>query len=141
MNRRHFLALAAFGAISRFALADDLPPDITITRNAQDRRYLDIAVGGSLVVHTPLATVAKITLAGGPGNERLTVDVTNGLINVLQGIHFDGGTGVNTLTISGDTVLTNIVRKRTGNVLTEARHSNGSLRLIHNARWPTGESR
>ena len=45
----------------------------------------------------PLASLTQINVNGLGGNDTLIVDSSNGLINVPNGINYDGGTGFNTL--------------------------------------------
>jgi hypothetical protein len=49
------------------------------------------------VYQVPLALLNQINVNGLGGNDTLIVDSTNGLINVPNGINYDGGTGFNTL--------------------------------------------
>ena len=42
---------------------------------------------------TLLRTSSEIDIDGLGGNDSLTIDDTNGLISVPNGIHFDGGLG------------------------------------------------
>lgn len=63
----------------------------------QTGEYVNIFVNGSLDLTQPLALIDRINVLGLGGSDQLTVDSTNGLIAVADGIHFDGGGGVDTL--------------------------------------------
>jgi hypothetical protein len=55
---------------------------------------LDVFLNGALS-QFQLSTIQQINIDGLGGNDTLTVDDSNGLINVANGIRYDGGTGTN----------------------------------------------
>jgi hypothetical protein len=71
---------------------------IKLEREAGNPLLLDVFLNSTTPVLTvPLATLKQINVNGLGGNDTLIVDSTNGLINVPNGIRFDGGTGNNNL--------------------------------------------
>jgi len=73
-----------------FAGQDDT---ITLIRNAVTPDFLDVIVNGVPFGPFELALLDKIDIDALGGNDTLIVDSTNGLIEVPQGIDFDGGGG------------------------------------------------
>ena len=71
----------------------------------------------SPVFSVPLTSVGRIDVQGLDGPDKLTVDSTSGALSIPDGIHFDGGTGANTLVLNGAEVL----RKSENSVGTETR--------------------
>jgi Bacterial Ig-like domain len=63
-------------------------------------RFLQFTVDGELNLSL-LSTLDQIVVKGNGGDDQLNIDVSNGLINVP--ISYDGGTGVNTLTLNETT--------------------------------------
>jgi hypothetical protein len=66
-------------------------------------QYAEIFVNGSLDFVQPLSTIDRINVLGLDGNDQLTVDSSHGLIAVAEGIHFDGGGGIDTLSFTQTT--------------------------------------
>ncbi len=66
---------------------DDL---ITLARNLANPLILDVSINGVLKLGVPIATLAQINVFGQGGNDNLIVDSSNGLINVPNGIRYDG---------------------------------------------------
>ena len=78
-----------------------------LVRNANNQRFW---TSSSTTPPRPsftveLASVRQINVNGLGGNDTLIVDSTNGLINVANGIRFDGGTGSITRSCSRPAVL------------------------------------
>jgi hypothetical protein len=73
-----------------FAGEDDT---IRLVIDAANPAQLDVFLDGVL---TPvqLSAVQQINVNGLGGNDRLIVDSSNGLINIVNGIRYDGGTGI-----------------------------------------------
>src|SRR5437762_32299 len=71
--------------------------------------------GGATFTTAALATVTSITVNGLAGNDRLTIDNSNGLVASAAGlpITFDGGTGVDALRLVGDSGLTTVAETYT----------------------------
>jgi len=53
-------------------------------------QFLEIYSNGSLDFIAPMSTVDQVNVFGGGGNDHLTVDSSNGLITIPNGIRFDG---------------------------------------------------
>lgn len=71
--------------------------NIVIIRNANNPMLVDVTVNGSLFGPYDLASIDRINVQGLGGNDTLTVDSTNGLITVPEGIRFDGDAGFDRL--------------------------------------------
>ena len=74
----------------QFANQDDT---FRIVRNAANNQVLDIFINNTSATPTfqvPLALVNKINVFAAGGNDNLIVDSSNGLINVPNGIRYDG---------------------------------------------------
>lgn len=68
---------------------------IKLIRNAINSSLLDVYVNSATPTATfQLSTIQQINVNGLGGNDTLIVDSTNGLINVVGGIRYDGGAGV-----------------------------------------------
>ncbi|MEM7456698.1 MAG: hypothetical protein AAF456_20305, partial [Planctomycetota bacterium] len=80
-----------------FANQDDV---ITLTRNANNPLLLDVNVNGADFGPYQYDTIQQINVFGLGANDTLIVDSTNGLIDVANGIRFDGGTGFDTLSLA-----------------------------------------
>jgi Domain of unknown function (DUF4214)/PKD domain len=80
---------------------------ITLRRDAAKPWLLDVFLNkdttGTPSLQFPLASVQKIVVNGGGGNDTLTVDSSNGPVLVSEGIDYDGGTGAftDTLVLTG----------------------------------------
>ena len=80
---------------------------IRLVRNANNNALLEVYLNNptpELVIE--MASVRQINVNGLGGNDTLIVESTNGLINVANGIRFDGGTGFDNLQLlqTGGTV-------------------------------------
>ncbi len=62
--------------------------------------YAEIFVNGSLDFVQPLSAIDRINVLGRGGIDQLTVDSSNGLITLAEGIHFDGGGATDTLRLT-----------------------------------------
>jgi hypothetical protein len=71
-------------------------------------KYLEIFVNGSLDFVQPLSAIDRINVSGDGGNDQLTVDSSHGLISLVEGIHFDGGGAVDTLSLTQTGAATNL---------------------------------
>ncbi|HEY2411086.1 MAG TPA: hypothetical protein VGI40_02525, partial [Pirellulaceae bacterium] len=91
--------------------------NITISLNGPNVRLVDpdnqltATFGATQIdantVEVPLASITgSIHVMAGNGNDRLTVNDTNGVIKVPGGIQYDGGDGIDTLTLTGTTSVT-----------------------------------
>jgi hypothetical protein len=72
-----------------------------MVRDVNNPAFVHVFVNGVEDASSPfqLATIHQINVNGLDGNDTLVIDDSNGLINVPGGIHYDGGTGRNTLQI------------------------------------------
>jgi hypothetical protein len=73
---------------------------IRLVREAANPFVLDVFLNNSTILPTfsvSLASLTQINVNGLGGNDTLILDSSNGLINVPNGINYDGGTGFNTL--------------------------------------------
>ncbi len=61
--------------------------------------YVEIFVNGSLDFVQPLSSIDRINVLGRGGNDQLTVDSSHGLIGIAEGINFDGGGALDTLSL------------------------------------------
>jgi hypothetical protein len=59
--------------------------------------FIEFFVNGTLEYTAPRAAVTQINVNGLGGDDRLVVDSSNGVIDVDNGIRYDGGTGVDRL--------------------------------------------
>ena len=66
----------------------------------------DPAMSGPPAFNEALAAINQINIFGLGGNDTLTIDSSNGLITVPNGIRFDGGNGFNSLTLTGTSAQT-----------------------------------
>ncbi len=71
---------------------------IVLKRNSGDPTKLDVTLNASTTQYT-LASISQINVFGLAGNDNLTVDSSNGLISVADGINFDGGGGFDYLSL------------------------------------------
>jgi hemolysin type calcium-binding protein len=78
------------------AATDDL---FTISRIAGNTDFIEVRVNGIRQYAGLLEGLTQIDIAGFGGNDTLTVDSTNGLISVLNGIRYNGGAGFDRLTL------------------------------------------
>jgi hypothetical protein len=69
---------------------------IKLVIDANNSSLLDVFLNNT-ETQVQLATLSQINVNGLGGNDTLTVDDSNGLINVGNGIRYDGGTGFNDL--------------------------------------------
>jgi uncharacterized repeat protein (TIGR01451 family) len=74
--------------------------DFLLQRDALGQ-YLEVYRGGMLSYSQLLSTVDLVVVNGFGGNDTLTVNVGNGLLDVPGGIEFDGGIGNDTLIVTG----------------------------------------
>ena len=72
-----------------------------IQRLANDPNYVAVTVNGVRQYVGLFESVSQVTFNGLAGNDSLTVDSSNGLLSFANGIHYDGGTGFNSLTLNG----------------------------------------
>ncbi|HVX63658.1 MAG TPA: hypothetical protein VHC19_23755, partial [Pirellulales bacterium] len=73
-----------------------------LVRDANNPLLLDVFVNNNTIVpdqQLPLASLNQINIDGLGGDDTLVIDDSNGLINVPGGIHYDGGTGFNKLSL------------------------------------------
>jgi hypothetical protein len=63
-------------------------------------QFAEIFVNGSLDFVQPLSTIDRINVLGLGGNDQLTVDSSHGLLALAEGIHFDGGGSIDTLSLT-----------------------------------------
>ncbi len=90
--------------------ASNDPNDFLITLD-DTGKYLEIFVNGSLDLVQPLSSIDRINILGSGGDDKLTVDSSNGLISLVDGIHFDGGGATDTLILTqtgGSAVLSDV---------------------------------
>jgi hypothetical protein len=64
-----------------------------LVRNALNPQLLEIYINNVLEFSGPLAAIQQIDVFGAGGNDTLIVDSSNGLINVFNGIRYDGDHG------------------------------------------------
>ncbi|NQT87700.1 hypothetical protein HQ560_13100 [bacterium] len=79
---------------------------ILLIRNAANPAYVDVFLDRFLDGSFELATLEQIDVNGLGGDDTLTVDSSNGLIDLLGGIQYDGGPGLDGLVLDqtgGDT--------------------------------------
>jgi len=72
--------------------------NFALARDAGDPTKLDVTVNSNTAQYA-LNSITQINVYGFAGDDSLQVDSSNGLIGVPNGISFDGGTGVNSLTL------------------------------------------
>jgi hypothetical protein len=85
---------------------------IKLVIDASNPALLDVYLNSNTPVdQVPIALLNQINVNGLGGNDTLIVDSSNGLINVPNGINYDGGTGFNTLDLvqTGGTMQTSDV--------------------------------
>lgn len=83
-----------------FAGQDDT---IRLVRDPNNTSDLLVYINGTGPIpdyRAPLASIQQVNVFSGSGNDQLVVDSTNGLINVVNGISFDGGTGFDRVTMT-----------------------------------------
>jgi Ca2+-binding RTX toxin-like protein len=82
--------------------------DITLTLSAVGD--LLVTVNGLITTYLAslFADVERVSVPAGEGTDSLTIDSANGAIGFLQGIEYDGGTGSDSLTLTGGTAASNI---------------------------------
>src|SRR5262249_34377499 len=73
-----------------FAGEDDI---IKLVLDGNNPSLLDVFLNNALFGQFQLSTIQQINVDPLGGNDTLIVDSTNGLINVANGIRYDGGTG------------------------------------------------
>jgi hypothetical protein len=76
----------------------NLDDTIRLVREASNPSILDVFVNNNTSTPTKtvqMSTIEQINVNGLGGNDTLIVDSSNGLINVVDGIRYDGGTGTN----------------------------------------------
>jgi hypothetical protein len=103
-----FTASASFssttgGGNTLLITGDDNGPtddNIVLSRSAANPAFLVVTVNGTIQYTGLLASIGSIVVDSGQGNDSLTIDSSNGLISVPNGILYDGGTGVNTLQLT-----------------------------------------
>jgi hypothetical protein len=64
-----------------------------LVRNPANPLLLDVFVNGVMEFEGPMAAVSQINVFAAGGNDDLTVDSSNGLISVTNGIRYDGDHG------------------------------------------------
>ncbi len=96
-----------------------------LKRDAADPTMLDVTQNGGTTSYA-LSSISQINVFGYAGNDSLTVDDSNGLIQVQNGIHFDGGTGFDSLTMTGGS-------KNSANLLEVGGTPGSGISLIENA--------
>src|SRR5690606_2003459 len=74
-------------------------PNVFVVTLDQTGQYVQIFVNGSLDFVQPLLAIDRIDIGGLAGDDHLTVDSSNGLITIANGIHFDGKGAVNSLSL------------------------------------------
>jgi hypothetical protein len=74
------------------------PNTFLITRDVTGQ-FVEIYVNGSLDFVQPLSAIDRINVLGRGGSDQLTVDSSKGLIMLAEGIHFDGGGSIDTLSL------------------------------------------
>ena len=82
---------------------------IRLARNGGDPTLIDVFLNSESPVETAeLASLRQINVHALGGDDALIVDSSHGLITLPLGIHYDGGDGVTTLTLTnpGDTTTT-----------------------------------
>lgn len=72
----------------------------TVRMSASEAGIVDVLLNNVVVSTHPVATTNSLTLLGLGGNDTLTVDSTNGLVPLINGIHFNGGAGFNALNLT-----------------------------------------
>jgi hypothetical protein len=72
-------------------------------------QFLAISQNGATGIYVPLTAVYQININGLGGNDNLTVDSSHTLINIPNGIRYDGGTGFNRLTLQQNALQQNDV--------------------------------
>src|SRR5207237_10881160 len=73
---------------------------IKLVIDANNPLLLDVFINSTTpVAQVQLGTFQQIDVNGLGGNDRLIVDSSNGLINVANGIRYDGGTGFDSATM------------------------------------------
>ena len=75
------------------------PNSFLVTRDSTGQ-YAEIFVNGSLDFIQPLSGIDRINVLGRGGIDQLTIDSSHGLITLAEGIHFDGGASVDTLSLT-----------------------------------------
>ncbi len=79
--------------------ASNDPNTFLITLDATGQ-YAEIFVNGSLDFVQPISGIDRINVLGRGGNDQLIVDSSNGLLALAEGIHFDGGSAFDTLSLT-----------------------------------------
>src|SRR5262249_35093355 len=80
-----------------FAGEDDT---IRLVRDAGNTNLLDVFVNGTRFGPYEFSALTQINVNGLGGNDRLIVDSSNGLIDGLHGIRYDGGAGSDRLDLT-----------------------------------------
>ena len=70
---------------------------IEIVRNSVNPDFLDVRLNGFLFL--PFFGVNQINILGQGGNDAVTLDSSNGLIDVVRGTFYDGGGGFDRLNL------------------------------------------
>ena len=93
---------------------------IRIHRNTGNASLLDIFVSSAVnpAFTLPIASVERIDINGLGGNDTLTIDIDNGLINLPDAVVFNGGDGNDTLVVQGGPVITKDTTGPTAGVTT-----------------------
>ena len=74
-----------------------LDDDFIVTRNPTDSNIVQVQRNGDLIFALQLSELDSLTINGFGGNDTLTVDSTNGLITIPDGIRFHGDDGFDRL--------------------------------------------
>ncbi len=83
---------------------------ITLRRTAPNSNQIEVQITGTATRTFNLNDIGRIQVNGGEGNDTLTVDSSNGAIDVASNyigtdVDYDGGAGVNKLVLQGGTAL------------------------------------
>ena len=79
---------------------------IRIERRSTNAAIVDVFVNGSVPIYSaPATSIGEIIVLGGGGDDQLTIDSTNGAINLAERVQFDGGAGSNELVLEGTDVV------------------------------------
>ena len=77
--------------------------NFVMRRLAANPDFVEIFVNGDRQYVGLFEGLSQVTFDGLGGNDSLTIDSSNGLLSFANGIHYDGGIGFNSLTLTGTT--------------------------------------
>ncbi|MBA4029687.1 MAG: hypothetical protein C0478_02060, partial [Planctomyces sp.] len=102
---------------------DGMPDNWLVKRSDSDPAILEVYVNGVLAFQQDYASTTKLTINGSTDDDTLTVDLTNGDIQLADGIHFNGGDGTDAVVLVSANDVTKVTHTFTSD-------TEGSIEIV-----------